>query len=226
MTRDRWWDLGFVVLFLLFSALLLKPISDLKPTASMKDITPSLGAWFSFVVSSVTFYLTVFRPYIMRPRLECSIDEPQRSEPTNSEVGNGVKASTFLRLKIENQGVTVAKQCVGRLLEVQNEDRSPRKIDTLYLYWERQSDPAAFNPVDIQGYGDSFYLDVVQADETINKIVLRVMIPKGHRLVSSEKLDQGIYYLKIAIWADGAYIKPMWFRVKWENGGAPLMEKV
>ena len=112
------------------------------------------------------------------------------------------------------------------MLEVQNEDHSARNIDTLYLYWERQSDPDTFRPVDIQGYGDSFYLDVVQANEAANKIVLRVMIPKGHRLVSTEKLDQGTYYLKIAIWADGAYIKPTWFRVKWENGSAPLMERI
>jgi len=232
MTRDRWWDLGFAGLLCIFTFLLYKLISELNRTVSVKDMALTLVACASLFVSVVTFYLTVLRPYIMRPRLTCSIDMPPKSEPTNSEAQSGVKASTFLRLKIENQGGSVAKQCVGRLLEVQDEHHHRLDIDTLYFYWARQSDPDAFEKVDIQGYGDSFDLDVVQADENTNKIALRVVIPTGHRLVKSQQfsdkaeLAQGIYYLKIAIWADGAYIKPMWFRVKWENSGAPLLEKV
>ena len=94
----------------------------------------------------------------------------------------------------------------------------------------RQSKPEAFQPVDIQGQGDFFWLDVAQirAKESENTppmgvMTMRVMVPRGERLVldpdfpDAPDLPPGEYFARIGLYAEGAYVRPVWFRIKWSG---------
>jgi hypothetical protein len=159
----------------------------------------------------------------MSPRLNWSRDI-QRSDPTVEEIEIGAKRRWFIRLKVVNSGQHPAKKCVGRLIEVRNEKgKKLDRFDPLNLYWARQDRPESFNPIDIQGNGDLFFLDVAQVKEAENVLSLRVVIPERHRLILEPDLPQqpdfppGTYFFRIAVYAEGTYIKPTWFMISWNT---------
>jgi hypothetical protein len=117
-----------------------------------------------------------------------------------------------------------AKNCIGRLVEVQRENEEIiERFDPLHLYWARQDKPDNFSTVDIQGNGDSYFLDLAQVKEGENYLRLRVVIPEGHRLVQEPGLPiepylpPGTYFVCIAIYSEGNYVKPTWFTIKWKS---------
>jgi len=58
--------------------------------------------------------------------------------------------------------------------------------------------------------------------EAENTLTLRVVIPSGHRLVVAPglppgpDLPPGSYFVRIAVYAEGVYIKPTWFKIEWK----------
>lgn len=190
-------------------------------TVAPKDKASLIGSLTALVLSAIGFYLTVLRPFFRRPRLELSTNT-QWSAPTYEEEQTGDKGSWFIRLRIVNNGQTPAKSCVGRLIEVRTaEKKRLEKFDPLSLYWARQNEKTGFSPIDIQGYGDFFFLDVAKfTDKEADSIFsLRAVIPSGKRLIteSGQPPDVGLnpesYFVRIGIYADGAYIKPTWFKI-------------
>ncbi len=184
----------------------------------------SLGA---LGISGANLYLTVLRPrFIMRPSLNWEIDI-QPSPPTSDEVKNySAKMSWFMRLKIVNNGLTPAKNCVGRLVEVRDKDgKRFDRFDPFNLYWARQNDLNNFRPIDIQGNGDFFFLDVAQVKEAEKEypICLRVVTPGGRLVLDSNpgegpNLPSSIYDVCIGIYAeDATYIEPAWFTITCET---------
>ena len=147
------------------------------------------------------------------------------SPPTPTEKRAGAKRSWFIRLGIENTGRTVAANCFGRLLRVlDKKDQHLKRFDSLDLYWTRQDRPDYYQPLDIRESGGFTYLDIAQVKEAENALILRVVIPDRHRLVSPsghigklEHLPPGIYYMQIAVYADNASIEPTWFEVEWKD---------
>lgn len=203
-----------VILILLANALFDR-------TVTPKDKASLIVSLVALVLSAVGFYLTVLEPFLRRPKLELSRNT-QWSAPTPKEEQAGDQGSWFIRLGIVNNGQTPAKNCVGRLIEVRTiEGNRLEKFDPMHLYWPRQTEETGFSPIDIQGYGDFFFLDVAKhTSKKADKIfLLRVVIPPKQRLVIEEgqppdaRLNLDSYFVRIAIYAEGAYIKPTWFRI-------------
>jgi hypothetical protein len=164
-------------------------------------------------------YIVTIGPFFKRPRLSFN-QEIQRSDPTDNEKQQGWKRSWFIRLRVKNSGQLPAKNCIGRVIEIRKEDGTLlMRFDPLSLYWARQSEPDSFKPVDIQGNGDFFFLDIAQVKEKEKTLSLRVVIPKGQRLTAeadySEQPDlpPGTYHMCIAVYGEGVYIRPTWFTV-------------
>lgn len=147
----------------------------------------------------------------------------QRSDPKEGEKQQGWKPSWFIRLQIENKGQTPARKCVGRLLEVQAVGKRIESFDSLNFYWTRQSKPEDFEPIDIQGHGDFFFLNVGQVKQKENVLSMLVVIPKGERLVADSNfpdapdLPPGEYFVRIGVYAEGTYIEPTWFKIEWKD---------
>jgi hypothetical protein len=147
----------------------------------------------------------------------------------------GWKSSRFIKLKVENKGQAAARNCFGRLLKITDEQgKQLTGLDPLDLYWTRQDKPDNYKKLDIQGNGDFTHLDIAQVKEAEDVLTLRVVVPRGHRLVvppgcnrRSEDLPPGTYYVCIAIYADGTSPKPTWYKIRWEadySRGLPVKE--
>jgi hypothetical protein len=175
-------------------------------------------------LSGLGFYLSLFRPkYLLKPVLHF---EPNRqySPATKDEArSSGTKSSWFLRLKVVNKGLAPAKKCVGRLVEVSdNNNNRFDRFDPFDLYWGRQNELNEYHPIDIQGEGDFYFLDVAQVKESdrSNPIELRIVDPGGRLVLDSsvgegKKLPPGTYHLRIAVYSEeDTYIEPTWFTIE------------
>lgn len=212
--------LYFSGLFVFSAILLANALSDTTITA--KDKASLIVSLTALLLSTIGFYLTVLRPFLRRPVLELSTNT-QWSAPTPENKQAGDQGSWFIRLRIVNYGQTPAKNCVGRLIEVRtSEGKRLEKSDPMHLYWARQDERTAFSPIDIQGYGDFFFLDVTKCTsfkEADSIFFLRVVIPSEMGLVAEEgqlpdaRLNLDDYFVRIGIYAKGAYIKPTWFKI-------------
>lgn len=231
---DRWirstwhtlvclWDVGA---FLLIAAMGHRQLSTILCDGGMpyKDKMSLLIAWTGLLLSMVTGYVTIFRPFLRKPRLAVSFDK-QWSPPVESSDSG----SWFYRLKIENYGVTRAKACVGKLIGVWTEQGCPiSKFDPLPLFWARQGkvqvdgrEDTTFRPIDIQGAGDFDFLDLIQVKE--GSLILRVMVPPRTTLVNYPAdsvspgnepiLKPGTYYVRIGVYADNVFISPILVKI-------------
>lgn len=164
------------------------------------------------------------RATLLKSALEVTTDI-QLSVPTEADLNAGALRSWFIRLRVANLGANPAMKCTGRLLKVVDEYGSHLKqFDALDLYWSRQNSPDVYRPVDIQGQGNFYYLDLAQVKEAQNVLTLRVVVEKGHRLVTGpehignpEDLQPGKYYLMIGIFGENVSFGPSWFTVDWES---------
>lgn len=233
MLKNRW---NYAHLFLLL-------LLAIPSVISLLSSDPELAlSWLAFIFSAeVTFIGPCFR----KPRLRADVNI-QYSPPTKSEEKDGVKGSHFVRLKVTNAGISQAKNCVGRLIEVRTRSEKFDNFDPMTLYWARQkitvtepdkqNDPNTFEPIDIQGYGDFYCLDIAQASDDKKEFVFSAVIPPRQRFVTHPehpnadqgKLEtsKGPYYLRIGIYSDIAYIEPQWFELKLDNAKKPLFEKL
>jgi hypothetical protein len=224
--KKLWWHYGRIIVWVIMivsSVIITWALIHQFDTSTKKvdvlDVAVAIIAWLAFMFSTDQ---TVCKPILESPHLVFKV-EPQKSD----EQGSGTESSNFLRLKITNWGPRAAKNCVGRLLEVRDQEEKKITIfDPLSLYWARQNAPTSFE-VDIQGYGDTEYLDVVQAH--MDQLRLRVVIPSGMKLTFDPRypeapaLPKGTYSLRIGIFAEGAHIKPEWFTLEWKDG-EPIFE--
>ena len=231
---DRWirstwrsfvclWD---VVAFLLVAAMAQRQLSTILCDRQMphKDKMSLLIAWTGLLLSMVTAYVTIFRPFLRKPRLAVFFDKQWSPplEPNDS-------GSWFYRLRIENYGLTRAKACVGKLIGVWTEQGCRiRKFDPLPLFWARQGkvkvddrEDTTFRPIDIQGAGDFDFLDLIQVKE--GSLILRVMVPPPTTLVkypadsaspgTEPILVPGTYYVRIGVYADNVSVSPILVKI-------------
>jgi hypothetical protein len=214
------WDLLFFLMLLIILLLLIPGLLDRK--IEVKDILSLCIALAALVSSWIGLYLSTLRPFLRRPQLKYS-ELIQRSDPTEGEKQQGWQPSWFLKLRIENKGQIPAQNCVGRLLEVRANGKRIDSFDSLNLYWMRQSQPDDFRPINIQGHGDFFWLDVGQIKRSENVLSMRVVIQSGERLVldpdfpEAPDLPPGKYFVCIGVYAEEGYIEPIWFKIEWED---------
>jgi hypothetical protein len=114
----------------------------------------------------------------------------QRSDPTATED----TPSWFYRLRVENNGMLPAKDCVGRLIAICAGDKVLSNIDPMTLYWARQNKHNQWQPVTIQGRRDYVYLDIAQFRKGRNAsddaLFLRIDVPDDERLVQDDFIEQ------------------------------------
>lgn len=179
-------------------------------------------AFIGLVLSIAIAHITTIRPFLRKPRLRLIVDDIRCSAPTEQ----GDTASWFIRLAIQNYGLAIARNCTGRILSVWAEKGDQlKKFDPLTLYWSRQdANHTGFSPVDIQGYGDIEYLDLGQVKKHDStplrlRVVLRppMTLSKGEDDSPSPGIEPalraGIYYVRVAIYADEANIRPTWLEI-------------
>jgi hypothetical protein len=123
-----------------------------------------------------------------------------------------------------NYGVTSAKNCVGRLLEIYTEDgKRLEKFDPMTLYWQRQDgNHVPFVPVSIQANGDFWILDVAKVEKGDEipiklRLVLQLDLAGYPNTYPSpgnkELLKEGVYYLLLSVHSDEASVAPCWFEI-------------
>jgi hypothetical protein len=190
--------LGSVVIIVLVSIPLI--------TRSVENVPTYLAGLAVIVTSWISLYFSVIRSVIRRPVLKTEVN----SGTIIIEKKEGLK--TYLRLKITNSGQMVAKNCVGRLLEIRDHLGNPVQYDPLYFFWARQDDVNVdFSPVQIYA-GDSEYLDTVRIGHKEKTLKLRLstkrqFVPQGVYF----PLDD--YYLLIGVYADDAVPYREWYQV-------------
>jgi len=175
----------------------------------------------SLAVSLTVAYVATIRPSVKRPRLLVTLDDIRCSPPTL----RAHSPSWFVRLRVTNHGLTVAKGCIGRLLGVWTEQAiNLEKFDPLTLYWARYDSHTGYKSVDIQAQGDFEYLDVLQAKAgNSTPLFLRVVIPDPMTLPRGPEesaspgiaptLRPGKYYFKLGAFSENANPALQWLEI-------------
>jgi len=177
-------------------------------------------AFGSFLAIVTLIYVEVFLPWWRRPRFEVIFEN---EEPwCRRSVG-----SSWIRLEIKNVGKSVAKECVGKLMEVRSSDqeREP-KFEPTALHWvskpmdvvPRLMPPSEFfdevsdERIDINS-GDSEFLDVVRASDFGNSMNI---CPADRRSRSIKwDYEPAEYYFKITILGENVEPISRDFHVTW-----------
>lgn len=178
------------------------------------------ATWATALGSFLTVMALVFLPWWRRPRFKVIFENEEpwcRKFPKNS----------WIRLEIKKGGKSVAKQCIGKLMEIRNSDgkREP-KFDPTLLHWvskpmklvPRLREPGNFDEVSNESLDinskDSEFLDVVCAFEHRKPLMQVYPADKRWRGIKWD-YEPGEYYFKITFLGDN--IKPVSreFRVTW-----------
>jgi hypothetical protein len=161
---------------------------------------------------ATTLYFEFYKARRDRPKLEIFYDNVSPQCRRLSQSPEGQSSSYFIRLKIVNKGNTSAQGCVGRLVEIANEDGTLRSDwDISGLTWSTQAIP---EPIYLSPKGDYFYLDVVHIVEGEQVFRLRtVRIPRAIKM----DFEPGQYYFHVVVYAEKAQPAEQWFKINW-NG--------
>ncbi len=213
---QMWWYFVSLVRFVVLPLVLIALVACI--VYARVDRT----AGVALLVSIALGYIATVERLLRKPYLASFLPDPQCSKPSDENDA----ASWFIRVGVVNYGLTPAKECVGRLLEVRSADgQHLAKFDPLTLFWARQDrENTGFSPAVIQGGGDFEYLDIAQvkrADTT--PLALRVVVPRRMSLTQwpadypspghDPVLKPGTYNLLIGVHAADAYVRPCWFEI-------------
>ena len=144
----------------------------------------------------------------------------------------------WVRVKVENKGKKAAYRCVGKLVEIKNENgETLRDFDAVVLHWVghyeienayrvfsprgRQfhvSKSNKFEPINF-GFKDYQYLDILWTEFGFN--IFKINCPENQQLAIPRGIStifgHGIYYLRILVTSDNANSAEINLKVKW-NG--------
>ncbi len=182
-------------------------------------VAEAIATLITMTASWIALYYATLRPLFRKPKL---IVAP---ETWAVPLGNISNPTIYMRLEIKNIGLTAAKNCVGRLVRMKNQHKEEVRIDPIYFFWARQDDEQVpYTPVDIFGNHDKWFLDIAKYKPLDG--TLRFRVPMKNTVVWQEPgkdtrvgkdFDLATYYLQIAIYSDDAYIKPTWFKLRYDR---------
>jgi len=188
------------------SILIITLVSIPLLVGAIEDIYAYLAGLAGVIASWIGLYSSVIRPVLRKPEV--------RLEPMTSTVLFEPEegSRTYLRMKVTNIGLTAAKNCVGRIVELRDEDNKQIPYDPLYFFWARQNDDVGYRPVTIYT-GDSEFLDIARVSQRDMDFKLRVStlgqpLPAGTLYMPIKQ-----YFLKIAIYADDMSPFQAWYQV-------------
>lgn len=180
-------------------------------TGSVKDYQSYLVGLAAVVTSWISLYFSIIRQALRKPAIRLETN----AGTITLDPKEGQK--TYLRLKVTNFGQSIAKNCVGRLLEVYDEDNKNIQYDPLYFFWARQNDEdVGFHPVNIYP-GDAHFLDVIRIGHKDQNFKFRVST-LGQPLPSGKYLPMKSYIVKIAVYADDMEPFQAWYQIKLNKG--------
>ena len=241
MTRDFFYIFStYLLAFLTLAVAVTSFLTEIVPRWS----TPTTMALFlvGFLVSNLRLYKKLrseLDEYRRGPELECS-KNLQWSEPSDEQKEMGIKGTWFLRVEIKNTGKTLARECVGRLLEVhrmvENNSELIDKFDPMHLYWRGQKEWNDYRPSEIHGPGDSSFLDIARFSYVPDppeshgfskhlkpglRLIFRIVISENEPLIRGgdsagpdvDSLGQK-YRVKIGFYAENALGREKWFEIK------------
>jgi hypothetical protein len=172
----------------------------------------AIGSFVAALVALfVVIYFEIWKAKRDRPKLTIEYDnaDPQ-CHRLAAQGPVGGKPSYFIRLKIVNTGNAPAKECVGRLAAIANEDGTFRSDwDISSLIWTAQETP---QPKYLSAKGDYSFLDVVWTVQ--GERIFRIRTDSTPRAIKLE-YEPGQYYFQIKVYAEKAEPIEQWFRVNW-----------
>ena len=176
----------------------------------------------SIIVALVVVYRDFLRDLVFRPslRIEFSLDEPISRETTikygiKSNVDPGYRQAFWLRLRITNEGRTVAKKCEGILSEIREYGGSVhKKYDPLTLRWAIAPLVKGLEPIDIAPSRSVDLNTIVTIEgETHASFATHDDLTRGIPL----GLEPGKYWLRITIFGDNFDPVHRWYAVNWDG---------
>ena len=155
--------------------------------------------------------------------------EPQTSLDMDGDLTYRINAY-WIRLKVTNNGGSVAKNCEGQLTEVRDKDKNlMRGFVPVILRWSSRPD---IGPIDINKeafwFLDILFINQAHAEskeaKKFSKYVHICDIYRDMPTGTSKDLEQGEYYLKITVYGDNFKPKSIILFIdwkgKWERSGA------
>jgi hypothetical protein len=210
-----------IVFSLLIVLLLVGMLSSILDWPTLFKSSPAEG--LSSILALAIGYISAIKPWLTRPRIKLIPEMRPAYSPKEDETSGG---SWNLRIFVGNSGVSTAKNCVGRLIEVKDRNGNRlQKFEPITLFWQRQDGTGVpFKPVDIAGYGDYWVLDVAKIEKGDEiSLKLRVVLdmvmakfPDNNPFSPGREphLRDNTYDILIGVQADNAYARPQWFRIK------------
>lgn len=177
-------------------------------------ISQLVGGIGMLAFAAATFWLTLIRPRLNRPRFTIELGHrspycrktkispgPETPMPHTSNV----VLAYWIRLKVTNSGKSVAKRCTGKLLTLTDEsDNELTPYDPMELHWSGtptlpgEKDPLP-RPINLNP-GEYNYLDIVyKRDDFLNRAYIYTDRPLSGAL---QWVTPGRYRLQIAIYGD------------------------
>ena len=179
----------------------------------------AVATLITMTASWIALYYATLRPLLKKPNLKVAPDT------WAVPLGNKSNPTIYMRLEITNVGLAAARNCVGRLIRMKNQNKEDVRIDPIYFFWARQDDEKiAFTPIDIFGNHDKWFLDIAKYKPLDG--ILRFRAPVKNTVVWQEPgketrigkdFDLATYYLQIAIHSDDTYVKPTWYKLEYDR---------
>jgi hypothetical protein len=181
----------------------------------------------SLIISSLVAIGVIYREFIhdliLSPNLKLtfSLEKPISRVatikwPPQTSLPSGLKGSFWLRLRVQNDGKSVARNCEGILAEVTNPYGEPdKRYDPLTLGWAIAPIERRLQPIDI-AQGRVINLNIFTTIEgEQNASFHTYQDPRGVPLY----LEPGDYWLGIVIYGDNFKPVQRGYAVHWDGEG-------
>lgn len=184
-------------------------------------MTAIISVIISGLVAIAAIYRQVIHDWVFRPNLKVtfSLEEPTSREasvawPPEASLPSRWKAAFWPRLRVKNEGKSVARRCEGILAEVTNPNGEPdKRYDPLTLRWAIAPIARGLQPLDIARDRvvdlNTFY---TIEDEPKAPFATHPD-PRGMPL----HLEPGDYWLRIVIYGDNFKSVERGYAVHWDG---------
>jgi len=199
------------------------------------------GQWVGGLAAAAAVVLALFRDYIRawwrRPRLQIDFENrgPFCRNPTIVETG---KRGYWIRVKVTNDGGSVAKGCIGKLMQMRDANRCPLPLfDAMALRWVdalpkhllvtaitgkgvgvmvgQEAIHEIYNPVMDLTPHDSTFLNIVNTEQGTDEFRVNAADPRPRGVFFTYR--RGEYFLSLRILSENADPISKEYRLVWEG---------
>ncbi len=131
----------------------------------------------------------------------------------------------YLRLKVQNKRRTVAKKCMGRLVEIKDSEGKTLDYPQLNFCWERHNQLNLPHPVDIHKIPFAKHLDIAKHDTHDGKFYLRVDAENQQLAMGSYNsklrllcIPTQTYYVLVSVFTEDGFSESDWYVLRLSEG--------